>query len=291
MTEEELWCLWTWESDTDYVLCEWDIDILPKLYKQDDIRFEYNQAEQDRSHKSCTVFWAIGMASDLMNYEFSLDEINEIDELSYQNGRQRWSWRYTKSAVHLVYQWRNSNEELVSKYGRLAYYRINKYSSLVDEILWMWYTLETNLCPTSSYSADYRKDAVLDWCDFWKETNWHAIDIIRNEWHRSTKDSYKWRKTYDWKKDCNRYELKHHLAELTNYSTRLYLYTKVKEDNLERIKELNTIKSEILVSTESASRLRHLTKSEEYQRRLHNENERKRNERLDYINNELKSLA
>jgi hypothetical protein len=65
----------------------------------------------------------------------------------------------------------------------------------------------------------------------------------------------------------------------------------VKEDNLERIKELNTIKAEILTHTESASRLRHLTKSEEYQRRLHNENERKRNEWLAYINDELKKLS
>jgi hypothetical protein len=65
----------------------------------------------------------------------------------------------------------------------------------------------------------------------------------------------------------------------------------VKEDNLERIKELNAIKSELITHTESASRLRHLTKSEEYQRRLHEENERKRNERLAYINNELKKLS
>jgi len=65
----------------------------------------------------------------------------------------------------------------------------------------------------------------------------------------------------------------------------------VKEDNLEEIKRLNTIKAELLTHTESASRLRHLTKSIEYQNRLHEENERKRNERLAYINDELKKLS
>lgn len=290
MIEETLWCLWTWESESDFVLCDWDIDILPKLYKQDEIRFEYNQAKQDRSTKSCTIFSAIWMASDLMNYEFTLDQIKEIDDLSYENWRIKWQWRFTKSAVHLVYKRRNANDDLVQKYWKIAYYRVSKYSSIVDEILQYLYTMNTNFCPTSTYTADYKKDAILDWCEFWSNTNWHAIDIIRNEWHRSTKDSYKWRKTSNWKIDCNRYELKHQLAELTNYSSRLYLYTKVKEDNFEKIKRLNEIKSKILIWMPNNSELRHLTESTTYQQKLHESNEMFR-ERLDYINNELKNLS
>ena len=65
----------------------------------------------------------------------------------------------------------------------------------------------------------------------------------------------------------------------------------MKEDNLEEIKRLNTIKSEILTSTDSNSRLRHLTNSKEYQKRLHDDNERKKNEWLAYINNQLKILS
>jgi len=51
--------------------------------QQDDIIFAYNQYNQARSKKSCTIFSAIGAISDLYNYEFSLDEIKKIDELSY----------------------------------------------------------------------------------------------------------------------------------------------------------------------------------------------------------------
>jgi hypothetical protein len=32
---------------------------------------------------SCTIFAAIGMLSDLINYEFSYEQIKEVDELSY----------------------------------------------------------------------------------------------------------------------------------------------------------------------------------------------------------------
>jgi hypothetical protein len=75
--------------DTDYQLCNGNEYLLPILYKKDEIRFEYNQGNQDWSRNSCTIFAAIGMLSDLINYEFSLDEIKEVDELSYTRGRIR----------------------------------------------------------------------------------------------------------------------------------------------------------------------------------------------------------
>jgi hypothetical protein len=34
---------------------------------------------------SCTIFAAIGMLSDLINYEFSKEQIKEVDNLSYDN--------------------------------------------------------------------------------------------------------------------------------------------------------------------------------------------------------------
>lgn len=288
MNEEEIfWCLWLWESETDYILCDGDIDILPKLYKQDEIRFEYNQANQPRSTVSCTIFSAMWMLADLMNYDFTLDELKEVDELSYENWRIRWHWRYVKSAVDLVRKRRNEKH---ADLWTVAYYRINKYSDKIDEILEKWYTLNWNFCPTSQYSADYRKDAILDWCDFWKNTNWHAIDIIWNEWHRSTKDSYKWRKTYDWKKDCNRYELKHKLAELTNYWHRFYVFTKVAEDNLEEIKRLNELKSLVLIAIETNSKMRHLVNDEWFRNKLHSMNDANRS-KLEDINIQLKKLS
>ena len=82
MEEKTMWCLGIWEADTDYQLCNWDIDLIPNLVKKDEIRFEYNQWNQEWSRNSCTIFAAMWMLSDLINYEFSLKEIKEVDELS-----------------------------------------------------------------------------------------------------------------------------------------------------------------------------------------------------------------
>ena len=286
---EELWCLGVWEDIKDYILCEWDEDLLPKLYKQDQIRFEYNQSKYEWSKKSCTIFGAVWMASDLMNYEFSINEIKEIDESSYQNWRIRGEWRYTKSAVHLVYKRRNENEELVKKYGKIAYYRINKRDTMVEYALDNLYTLDTNFCPTTEYSLDYRRDAMLDGKDFGYITNWHCADIIKEDGQRSVKDNYKGRKTLDGKKACNIYGLKHKLEDITNYSEWLYIYTKVKEDNMEEIKRLNEIKSKLLQGIPLNSELRYLTNSKEYRKMLNTTNNGFR-EWLEYINKQLVKL-
>lgn len=285
--EEKLWCFGTGEQCTDYILNEWDGWLLPELYQQDDIRFEYNQWNQTWSKVSCTIFSAMWAVSDLMNYEFSLDELKEVDELSYKKWRIRWEWWRVKDAVDLVAKWWNE------KHGdlwKVAYYRVSKYSTLVDDILEKWYTMVTNCCPTTEYRADYKKDAILDGYDFWKNANWHAIDIIWNNWHRSTKDSYKWRKTTDWTKDCNKYELKHALDKLTNYSNYLYVYTKVAEDNMEEIKRLNEFKAQLMQAIEMNSKLWHMTNDENYKNKLHDMNEANRS-KLEDIQIQLRKFA
>ena len=283
--EERLWCLWLWIEDTDYQLCDWDIDSLPNLYNQDQIRFEYNQKNQSRSVVSCTIFSAVWMISDLMNYEFSIAEIKEIDELSYQKWRIRWEWRFVKNAVDLVCKRRN--EKHPDK--KVAYYRISKYSPMIDEIIKKWYTINWNFCPTVEFAKDYYTDAIVDWYQFWTKTNWHAIDIIY-DWARKVKDSYKGRKTYDWKKDCNRYELKHWINELTNFWQRYYVFTKVAEDNLEEIKRLNELKTLVLNAIDTNSKMRHLVNDDWFKNKLHSMNESNR-KKLEDINIQLKRLS
>jgi hypothetical protein len=110
--------------------------LLPELYQQDTVRFEYNQANQGWSRVSCTIFAAVGMVSDLMNYEFPLEEIKRIDNMSYNNPKyhprakgQGW---YTKDAVDLVCDYWNENH---SDLGKIAYYRMSKYSDMVDNAI------------------------------------------------------------------------------------------------------------------------------------------------------------
>ena len=277
------WCLGIGAEDTDYVLCDWDDDLLPNLYQQDDIRYEYNQWNQSWSKVSCTIFAAMWMVSDLMNYEFSLKELKEVDELSYEQWRVRWQWWYVKSAVKLVADWWNKNHRDL---GMIAYYRVSKYSDLVDEILKKWYTINWNMKPTTAYWWDYSEDAIVDWNNFWTQTNGHAIDLIW-DWVRKVKDSYKGRKTFDWSKDTNRYELKHPISEMTNYWPYYYVYTKVQEDNLEEIKRLNEIKAKCNLLIDHLGELWHMVNDQSLRAELHHTANRLRS-KINDANEQLK---
>ena len=280
--EEVIWCLWDWAEDTDYVLCDWDIDLLPELYQQDQIRYEYNQGNQSWSIKSCTIFAAMWMLSDLMNYEFSLDELKEVDKLSYEHGRIQNQWWYVKSAVDLVAKrWNEKHRDL----WMVAYYRVSKYSDMVDKIIEKWYTMDTNYCPTVEYAKDYYLDWVLDWYDFWTKTNWHSVCVI-NDWVRKIKDNYKWRKNPSWK-DVNIYEVKNQIAKITNYWTYLYVYTKVAEDHMQEIKRLNEIKAKCNVIINHLGELRNMVNDSNFQGILHYTAEKMR-KKINDANEQLK---
>ena len=273
MEEETLGCLGIWEEDTDYLLCNGDSDLLPKLVKKDEIRFEYNQWNQEWSRNSCTIFAAMWMLSDLINYEFSLKEIKEVDELSYQpnpkyHTRTRWGGWYVKDAVDLVAD-RYNNSKLSEKYWKVAYYRISKYDDgIIEDVIDKLYTIDGNHGLTAEYNKD-RKDWMVDGTNFWINTNWHSVDIINYHWQRSVKNSYKWTEN-------NIYGLKNKLSAITNFGEYFYVYTLVKEDTLEDFKRLNEFKSALLVAIELNSKLWHLTNDTNYQSILHYVNEKHR---------------
>ena len=267
MEEENIiWCLGIWESDSDFVLCEWDIDILPTLYEKDEIRYEYNQWDNDWSRVSCTIFSAIWMLSDLINYEFSEWEIKEYDDYSYNNPeffhiRFRGQGWYVKDAVDCIRKKYNASS-LSKKYWKVASYRINKYNTeLLEWVIGKLYTINWNHWLNSEYTKD-KKDWMIDWTDFGNITNGHAVDIINFHGQRSVKNSYKWTAN-------NIYWLKNELSKLTNFGQHFYVYTLVKEDNYERIKELNEFKSNALITIEKLWSMRHETKDKNFKEELH----------------------
>lgn len=272
-TEFENWCLGSWALDTDF-LCEWFEDNLPTLYQQDNIIFEYNQQKQDRSTKSCTIFSAVWAISDLFNYEFSLDEIKEIDDLSYTWGRFKDSWWWVQSAVKLVAdRWNEHHKDL----WKVAYYRIDVTDdNIVAKVIDKWYTIMTNINWNWKYQMDYLYDAVVNDTQFGKATYWHALNVRSVDWKRSVKDSYKWRKCNDGKKDCNIYELEHQIREISVFGTNWYIYTKVKEDALEEVKRLNEFRTNLVKAIELNSAMRHQTNDTNYKSILHYVNDKNR---------------
>lgn len=282
MEEVQIWCLWDWAQDTDFLLCNGDWNLLPELFEKDEIRYEYNQWKNDWSEVSCTIFAAIWMLSDLINYEFSYKEIKEVDELSYTRWRVRWQWWYVQSAVKLVADWYN-NSELSKKYWKVAYYRVSKYDDdIIESIIDKLYTIDWNHWLNSSYTKD-KADWMIDWTDFGNVTNWHSVDVINYKWQRSVKNSYKGDAKY------NIYWLKNKLSAITNFWNWFYVYTLVKEDNYERVKELNEFKTLLVQTIENNSAMRHKTKDVNYQKKLNEMNNANRKKLAD-IDEQLKIL-
>lgn len=283
--EENIWCLGIWESDTDYLLCNWDSDLLPPLIKKNEVRFEYNQWANKWSEVSCTIFAAMWMLSDLIDVEWTYDQIKEVDNLSYNNPdylpmRTPWHWWYVKSAVDLVADWYNKSE-LAKKYGKVAYYRISKFDDeIIENVINKLYTIDWNMWLPTAFKQDYKEDWMVDWTNFWVNTNWHSIDIICRNWQRSVKDSYKWRK-------YNIYGLKNKLSAITNFWPYFYVYTLVREWAENDIKRLNEMKSKIVQAIDLNSQLWHLANDTTYKNLLHQMNEANR-KKLDDIDNELK---
>lgn len=275
MEENVLGCLGDWAENTDYVLCNGDSDLLPPLVKKDEIRFSYNQYKNKRSYVSCTIFSAVGAMSDLQNYQFTYDEIKEIDELSYERWRIRGQWWYVQSAYKLVAdRW---NEKHPDK--PVVFYRISKYDDeILENAINNLYTIWWNMCPTKEWSED-RKDWMIDGTDFGTSTNWHAVWIVNKEWQRSVKDS--WSIPYYW--------LKNKVSAVTNFWANFYVYVPV-NDNLEEVKRLNEFKSNLLLAIETNSKMWHQTNDTNYQSVLHYMNEKNR-KKVEDIDKELKKYT
>lgn len=282
MEELENGCIWVGDSDTDYLLCDGDIDSLPNLYQQDEVIYEYNQSNQEWSKKSCTIFSAVGAVSDLFNYQFSLDEIKEIDDISYTLTRRKGEWWYIKSAVDLVAKRWNNNKELTDKYGKVAYYRVSKYNDeSIEKIISKWYTLVVWYNWNSKYNADYNANWILNWTDFWASTYGHATDLRKkNRWY--IKDSYEWRK-------YNQYDLEHNISKIKCFQLYGYVYVSVKQESLEEIKRLSELKTKVLQAIELNSAIWHLVNDTTYKNKLHEMNNANR-EKLKTVEKMLAKL-
>ena len=276
MIEIENGCLWVGEQTTDYLLCNGFEDKLPDLVQQDNIIYEYNQYNQNRSKKSCTIFSAIGAVSDLFNYKFTLDEIKEIDTISYTRGRVKDSGWWVQAAVKLVADRWNEH-----KANKVAYYKVEvEDESTVKEILSKGYTLMTSFQGNMAYIKDYQADLILNWTDFGAGTFGHAINVRNIKSKRSCKDSAAGT-------DHNIYELEHTLKEIKCYSSVAYVYTKVGEDALTEVKRLNEFRTNLLSAIEINSQMWHQTNSENYRVALHDMNQKNR-EKLNDIDVQLK---
>lgn len=284
MTTLENWCLGDGHESTDFLLTEADIYTLPELVVQDTIRFDYNQWKQSWSKKSCSIFAAVSAASDLWNYEFSLAEIKEIDTMSYARGRVQWQGWYTKNAFALVCDWWNNKfPDKPMAYYAVLFANDAKCNMVMEKNYNLWVSF--------NYTADYVKDMDENWeidrAKSWeKKLTWHCVNEIIKDERKQIKDNYKWSsKQY--------YNINVSNSELRNagiYHNWAYLFTKVKENNLEELKRLEKVKVACLNALQNNSALWEATNDENLKKKLHEVNEYIRNNNLKYIEEKTKEL-
>jgi len=280
----ENWCLWDWHEESDFLLTEADIYTLPELFTQDTIRYNYNQWKQDWSKKSCSIFAAIWALSDLKNYKFDLSAIKEIDTESYKRWRVSGQWRYTKNAFALAGEWWNINfpKDPVAYYAVL-FANDEKCNMIMEKNYNLWVSFNY----TADYVADYGDNGEIDRAVKWyKKLVWHCVNEIIKDGRKQIKDNYDWSKS-------QYYNINVSNSSLYNawiYHTRAYLFTNVKEDNIWEVKRLEKVKTACLNSLEYNSQLRHATNDKTLQKKLHDTNERIRNNNLKYIEENLAKL-
>lgn len=274
------WCLWDWHTSSDFILTWNTVDWLPTLYQQDDIRFEYNQYNQKWSKASCTIFWSLGAISDLWNYKFELDEMKEINDLSYGLWRKEWDWWYIKDAVDLCCkEWNKRHPDKKVLYYYVPFYDDETMQKVLDKnytiVCWFNWTME--------YVVDYTEDNVLNTTWKGKRIFWHCVDMINYKGKKSIKDS-------DYGKKYNIYEIKPTNMALFSdwvYFPSAYVIVKANDD-IEEQKRLEKIKTIAMNALNANSELRHNTNSEVVKEALHNCNEVIRDTTIKYINENLK---
>lgn len=291
LKEEELdldvlvdWCEWDWHEDTDYQLTDSEVEWLPTLFMQDDMRFDYNQWQQSWSKKSCTIFAAIWAISDLWNYRFPLSEIKEYDELSYECWRVEWKGWYTKKAIEMACKkWNKDHPDMPVVYYSVLASDDNKVNRIIDKN----YDFNISFNYTKDYVLDLNENMEIDRAE--KNTKtlvWHAVCQIKKDWCKQVKDNYAWSKSQYYKVNVSNKDLSN--AWILHY--RWYVILKVAECNLWELKRMERVKVACLNACEYNSKLREATNDKKLKNMLHEVNEYIRNNNLKYIEKETEKL-
>ena len=266
-------CLGDGHTDDDWKITWEMLDELPELEIQDQKIFEYNQG----STPHCTIYSALWALSDLWNRELTQEQIDETVEESYNRGRKKGEWWYTKDAVNLACDMRMKwyPEE------KVAYYRIpNWFDDDIHNVISKNYSL----CTSFNWNTEYKIDRFDNWridnSHKWPFSYGHCVCLIEREWRKFVKDNYRWRKE-NWY-FTNIYEIVPKISTLKydgcwqNYS---YVIVKIKDEKEEDIKRLNEMKNAIdklIEDTDKVikehSAMRYLTNDKVYQDEMHDAN-------------------
>lgn len=268
-----------WEQETDFLISG-NVEI-PPLSLLDNVRYEYNQ----KNTLHCTLYWPIWALSDLMNYQFTQTDIDEIVAESVKRGKPINKWRLTQLGVACVCDWRNSKfpEKPV------VYYRLDAKTINFTDALKKQHTVVMTYKGNAAYNLDVYDDCIVEWEDFRPSTYGHCVTWIRLDGN-GIKDNYAGRKGKNGI-DTNQYKIKDLLKLIDNhvFYDMAYLILPQQTKSPEEIKRLMDMKALLNNKITINETLRHMTNDDRYKDVLHEENNISR-EKLTDIELELKKL-
>ena len=265
---EEITLCWDNEElvETDWELNEfWDIlEMLKKMPTLDNEIFHFSQYINTRYWTWCTIASAINLVWTRANYKFTEDEISKIydlaEEMWFKPGFwwARWLW------LNVVRKWWNAKFP-DNQFMSFVIDLFSEEYELVKQKLWV---LQVSIRVDSAYWRDARDNLVIN-KDEYKTSWWHAtvmsvkdakcIDSIpqfTNDIRIKTPMIYSW-------EDEARID---RLNQSGNIRTDAHIiifanWLKPQIDDAEK-KRLEDFRTNLLVSIEANSRLRHLTNSQ-----------------------------
>ena len=211
------------ESQDDFLI---EANDIPEIDTVDDKILQYNQWNQGWSLLSCTIFWSVGALSDLMNYEYSLEELRKLNDLSYWRDRRAGKWRWVYKAVDLVRDERNDKHPN----NKMLTFRTSIDDKSMVEALNKNHSLVTSYNGNSNYNIDYRSDGKLDLVSFWASTYGHCVRIRKIGGLVHVIDNYNW-------STHNIYELADFRELVKNGVFSKWQYIFIPEKKLEKSKE------------------------------------------------------
>ena len=179
-------------SENDYIIW-WDNElIIPE--NKNTLKYYYNQwtKREPSTSRSCWIFWSMGCVSDLTWYQFTEDNINEINKLAIdQYGLVIWEGMYMSSAVDCVRNWWNNNKK-----QQLISYRTTIWSEEFLEWLNKKHSFAVWYITSSEYYNDSQDNWVIDLDTFPTSWWWH---LVRNNYlaNINIDDNYYWTKDYN----------------------------------------------------------------------------------------------
>jgi len=251
-------------SPRDYMIGTENPLFIPKNINTDKYLYDQSLKRSPSTLWSCWLFAAMWCISDLTWYEFTEQDINEINKLALSDyGLQPWVWMYMSKAIDCVRDWWNRK----FPENKLLSFRLQIGDNKFVEWLNKGHSFAVGYKTSTEYYKDSQDDGVINKKDFPSDWSWHLVrsnfkNVIRID------DNYEWKKTHNTYINNMIKELKDKWIYFP--SAYLFLYDRSMEQEILDNIDLEWAKAEYLLWTWSWMNPRENMSRQEVMQVIHN---------------------